>query len=237
MTFTDQIREHQSRCHPYLRLLWLLARDEDEVTVPRQVTVGVREATTAVIAQAETTIRAGLAATADSNDPAMEVFLRVRLTRLADAADEAVKAARACDTPRLRSVLRRFEALTSAIWTVQQDLYGNVPLPRIAEGDGSDPTPQATANARNPLELVADSAEQAVPLGYVGFLLDPDRRLPVDHTNDPSPLAGDRDEDVDGIGGRAEDRADFGHGLERVQHVDGEPLAQQDHEAMPRPDG
>ena len=238
MTFADQIREHQSQCHPYLRLLWLLARDEDEVTVPRQVTVGVREATSAVIARAETTIRAGLAATARSNrDPAMEVFLQVRLTRLADAADEAVKAARACDTPRLRSVLRRFEALTSAIWTVQQDLYGKVPLPRIAGDDGSDPTPHATAIARRPLQLVADGAEQAVPFGYVGFLLDPDRRLPVDHTNDPSPFAGDRDEDVDRIGGRAEDGADFGHGLELVQDVEREPLAQQDHEAMPRPDG
>ena len=143
MTFADQIREHQSRCQPHLRRLRSLARDEDEVTVPRQVTVGVREATSAVIAQAEANIRAALPATADSGrEPAMEAFLRVRLTRLAVAADEAVEAARACDTSRLRSVLRRFEALTSAIWTVQQDLYGKVPLPRAAEGDGSHPTPQ-----------------------------------------------------------------------------------------------
>jgi hypothetical protein len=146
MTFGDQIREHQSQCHPHLcRLRWL-ARDEDELTVPRQVAAGVREATSAVIAQADVTIRAAQAATPDrSREPAMEAFMRVRLTRLADAADEAVQAACACDTPRLRSVLRRFEALTSAIWTVQEDLYGTLPLPRVAEDDGCDPAPRATS--------------------------------------------------------------------------------------------
>ncbi len=149
MTFADQIREHQSQCHPHLCRMRLLARAEDEFTVPRQVAAGVREATSAVIAQADATIRAAQAATADrSREPATAAFMRVRLTRLADAADEAVKAACACDTPRLRSVLRRFEALTSAIWTVQKDLYGTLPLPRVAEGEASDPTPHATAIAR-----------------------------------------------------------------------------------------
>jgi hypothetical protein len=149
MTFADQIREHQSQCHSYLRRLRSLARDEEEVTVARQVTVGVREATSAVIAEAEATIREALAATADSSrEAAMEAFLRVRLTRLAAAADEAVTAALACDTSRLRNVLRRFEALTSAIWTVQQDLYGTVPLPEVAEGGEGDPAPHATATAR-----------------------------------------------------------------------------------------
>jgi hypothetical protein len=101
------------------------------VTATRQVTVGVREATSAVIAEAEATIRAALAATADSSrEAAMEAFLRARLSRLGAAADEAGTAARACDAYRLRNAVRRFEALTSAIWTVQQDLYGTVPPPR-----------------------------------------------------------------------------------------------------------
>lgn len=137
MTFADQIREHQSQCHPHLRRLRLLARGEDDVIVPRQVTAEVREATSAVITQAEATIRKALAATAGkSREPAIETLLRARLTRLADAADEAVRAALVRDTPRLRSVLRRFEALTSAIWTVQHDLYGNMPVPRTGGSDG-----------------------------------------------------------------------------------------------------
>jgi hypothetical protein len=157
MTFADQIHEHRSQCHPHLSRLRVLARDEAEVMVPRQVTAGVREATTAVIALAEATIGAALAATAGwSREPAMETFLRVRLARLADAADEAVRAARACDAARLRSGLRRFEALTSAIWTVQQDLYGKVPVPRAAEGDRS--LVAGTGNRILPLRDIAGQA-------------------------------------------------------------------------------
>jgi hypothetical protein len=42
----------------------------------------------------------------------------VRPTRLAEAVDEAVRAARSKDVTGLRRCLHRFEALTSVIWTV-----------------------------------------------------------------------------------------------------------------------
>jgi hypothetical protein len=52
--------------------------------------------------------------------PGPGIFLAVRLSRLAVAAGEAVAAAGAGDFVQLRRHLRRFEALTSAIWAVQE---------------------------------------------------------------------------------------------------------------------
>jgi hypothetical protein len=43
----------------------------------------------------------------------------VRLDRLAVAAEDAIAAARAGDPGEMRGHLRRFDALTSALWTVQ----------------------------------------------------------------------------------------------------------------------
>ena len=133
MTFADQIRDHQSRCHPHLLRLQLVARGEVGSTVPRQIAAEVRDATNAILAEAEAAVRTALAAAADRRrGPATETFLRARLTRLAGAADEAVSAAGGGHAPGLRSRLRRFDALTSAIWTVQHAVYGQVPLPRPA---------------------------------------------------------------------------------------------------------
>jgi hypothetical protein len=133
VTFADQIRDHQSRCHPHLLRLQLMARGEAGATVPRQIAAEVRDATDAILAEAEAAVRTALAATADRRrEPATETFLRARLARLAGAADEAVNAARAGHAPGLRSCLRRFDELTSAIWAVQHAVYGQVPLPRPA---------------------------------------------------------------------------------------------------------
>jgi hypothetical protein len=46
------------------------------------------------------------------------IFLDVRLSRLAAAADDAIAAAWAGDFTQLRRHLPRFETLTSAIWAV-----------------------------------------------------------------------------------------------------------------------
>jgi hypothetical protein len=131
MTFANQIRDHQSRCHPHLLRLQLAAQGQADATVPRQIAAEVRDATNAILAEAEAAVRAALAGTADTRpEPARDAFLLARLARLADAADEAVNAARSGHAPGLRSRLRRFEVLTSAIWTVQYAVYGQVPLPR-----------------------------------------------------------------------------------------------------------
>jgi hypothetical protein len=133
VTFSDQIRDHQSRCHPYLLRLQVVARAEADAMVPRQLAAEVRDATNAILAEAEAAVRTALAATADRRrEPATETFLRARLARLASAAEEAVNAARGGLAPGLRNRLRRFDELTSAIWAVQQAVYGHVPLPRPA---------------------------------------------------------------------------------------------------------
>lgn len=109
----------------------MLARGESGAVLPVRAATEVREATNAVITEAETAGRAALAAAAGSRrEPETGVFLWVRLTRLANAADEAVSAARSGDANALRRHLRRFDALASAIWAVQHAVYGQVPVPR-----------------------------------------------------------------------------------------------------------
>jgi hypothetical protein len=129
MTFADQIREHQARCQPHLLRLRLLARGEASTTASAQIAAEVREATNAVLAEAEAAIRTALAAADRRRKPATETFLWARLARRADAADGAVDAAHGPHAPALRSRLRRFDELTSAIWTVQDAVCGQVPLP------------------------------------------------------------------------------------------------------------
>jgi len=48
----------------------------------------------------------------------------VRLDRLAAAADDAITAARQGDSGGMRLYLRRFDALTSDIWTVHDAVGG-----------------------------------------------------------------------------------------------------------------
>jgi hypothetical protein len=81
------------------------------------------EAASAIVAEARAAIRAVLA-DVHSGYPGARTFLRVRLDRLARAAEEAVAAAREGDTAGLRRHLHRFEAVTSAIWTAQDAVCG-----------------------------------------------------------------------------------------------------------------
>lgn len=132
MTFVDRIRDHQARCHPHQLRLRLVARGEAGTAAPRQIVAEVRDATNAVLAEAEAAIGTALALADRRGKPATETFLWARLARLADAADGAVNAARGGYTSALRTRLRRFDELTSAIWAVQDAVYGQVPLPRPA---------------------------------------------------------------------------------------------------------
>lgn len=135
MTFADQLRDHQARCQPHLLRLRLVARGEASTTAARQIAAEVREATNAVLAEAEAAIRTALAATEGRRKPATETFLWARLARLADAADGVVSAAHGGHAPTLRTGLRRFDELTSAIWAVQDAVCGKVPLPRHNDPD------------------------------------------------------------------------------------------------------
>jgi hypothetical protein len=125
MIAVGQIREHESRCQPHLLRLRTLASAEAGAGLSRQATAEVRQATNAVIVEAEAAGDAALTAVAASRKPGAETFLLVRLNRLAAAADEAVSAAHSGDGPQLRRQLHRFDALVSAIWTVEHAVYAS----------------------------------------------------------------------------------------------------------------
>jgi hypothetical protein len=91
--------------------------------------VEIARATGAVVAEAEAAGQAVLTAGL-SYHRGDGTFLRVRLDRLAAAAGDTVAAARAGNAADLRRHLRRFDTLTTAIWTVQDALSGEHPVPR-----------------------------------------------------------------------------------------------------------
>ncbi|MGD0240199.1 MAG: hypothetical protein ABSB59_07710 [Streptosporangiaceae bacterium] len=117
MPIADRIGDHQARCLPHLLTLRMLARDDAEAPFPWLIGTQVAEATVAILAEAEAAGREARAATGGGPDTG--IFLGVRLTRLATAADDAIAAAEAGEYTHLRRHLHRFEVLTSAIWTVQ----------------------------------------------------------------------------------------------------------------------
>jgi hypothetical protein len=117
MTVADRTEGHQAHCLPHLLVLRMLASDDAEAPSPRLAMAAVAQATDAILAEAETAGREARAVGGDGPGPG--IFLGVRLSRLAVAAGEAVVAAGAGDFTQLRRHLRRFEALTSAIWAVQ----------------------------------------------------------------------------------------------------------------------
>ena len=117
MTVADQTESHQARCLPHLLVLRMLAGEDAEVPGPWLAMAKVAQATDAILAEAEAAGREARAVGGDG--PGLGIFLSVRLSRLAVAAGEAVAAAGAGDFTQLRRHLRRFETLTSAIWTVQ----------------------------------------------------------------------------------------------------------------------
>jgi len=122
MPVADQIKDHQARCLASLISLRMLAQGEAGMPLPRWVVVEVAQATGTVLAEAEAAGHTVLAAA--GYHPGAGTFLRVRLDRLAAAADDAIAAARAGDYGEMRRHLHRFDSLTAAIWTVQDAVYG-----------------------------------------------------------------------------------------------------------------
>ena len=126
MSVADQIKDHESRCLASLIGLRMLAQGEAGTPLPRWVVVEVAQATGTVLAEAEAAGRAVLTAVGVGGDhPADGTFLRVRLDRLAAAANDAIAAARAGNDGEMRRHLHRFGTLTAAIWTVQGAVYGS----------------------------------------------------------------------------------------------------------------
>lgn len=127
MSVADLINDHQARCVAPLISLRMLAHGEAGTPLPRWVVAEIAQATGTVLAEAEAAGQAALAAALRRDHPGDQTFLRVRLDRLAAAADDAVTAARAGDCAEMSRHLHRFDALTSAIWTVQDAVYGVAP--------------------------------------------------------------------------------------------------------------
>ena len=126
----DQIEEHRARCQPYLVRLRMLAHGEAGAVLSRRTIVEIARATDAVLAEAEAAGHDVRAASDDSpGQPTAGTFLRVRLNRLAAAAEDAIAAARAANSADMRGHLRRFDSLTSAIWTVLHAVYAPRPRP------------------------------------------------------------------------------------------------------------
>ena len=123
MDVTGQLEDHRARCLPHLLTLRMLARDTPEVPLPWLAVAEVTGATEAILSEVEAAVRAvtggGPGGAGDPGDPGIGIFLGVRLSRLAAAADDAITAAWAGDFTQLRTHLHRFETLTSAIWAVQ----------------------------------------------------------------------------------------------------------------------
>jgi hypothetical protein len=125
MTVADKIEDHQARCQPYLLRLRMIARDTPGTPLPWQAVVEIIQATEAILAEAGA---AGSdARAAAGGGPGAGTFLEVRLSRLAAAGSDAIAAAGAGDSAQLRRHLRRFDVLTSAIWTVEQAVSGPDP--------------------------------------------------------------------------------------------------------------
>ena len=138
MSVANQIDEHQEHCLVPLISLRMLAQGDAGTPLPRWVVVEVAKATSTVLAEAEAAGQAMLTAAGVLSDhPEAGTFLRVRLDRLAAAADDAITAARQGDSCAMRRYLRRFDALTSAIWTVQDAVYGVAPGQVRGPGGGS----------------------------------------------------------------------------------------------------
>jgi len=117
MDVIDQLEDHRARCLPHLLTLRMLARDTPETPLPWLAVAEVTQATEAILAEVEAAVRAVTGG--GPGRPGAGIFLGVRLSRLAAAADDAIAAARAGDFTQLRCHLRRFDTLTSAIWAVQ----------------------------------------------------------------------------------------------------------------------
>jgi hypothetical protein len=130
------IRDHHVRCEPHLARLQLTARYEAHEPLPAGLPDEVIEATGAVLAEAQAAGRVMVAALASGQRRAVTAFLDARLVRLAAAADEMAAAAKDEDVAALRRHLRKFEVLTSALWTVQLELSAPTAPP---------PSPRSTA--------------------------------------------------------------------------------------------
>lgn len=115
MVAADEVHDHQARCQRHLLTLAMLVRSDDE----RPPTAAeVDRVTRAIVAEAKASACEALVSATGAH-PGSWTLLLARLNRITAAAAGTVAAARAGDAAALRRQVRRLEAMTTAIWTVQ----------------------------------------------------------------------------------------------------------------------
>ncbi len=127
MAAAHRARECYTRCVPRLARLRLLTGDGVGAPLPPGAAAEAGQAARAIVAETGAAGQAAVAAVAESRRGSAAVFLAARQARLAAAADEVVAAAADGSAAMLSRPLRRFEALTTALWTVQSDLPSATP--------------------------------------------------------------------------------------------------------------
>lgn len=125
MMLDDQVRDHLSRCQRQLLALRMLGFGQDWTAESRQSAAAIRDVTNAILTEVEAMSRAVLEP-GGAGQRGDDVFLWVRVSRLAMAADRAVSAARCGDAAALRDQLRHFDTLASALWTVEDAVSGRM---------------------------------------------------------------------------------------------------------------
>ena len=134
VTAAHRARECYTRCVPRLARLRLLAGDGAGAPLPPGAAGEAGRAARAIVAETGAAGQAAVAAVAESRRGSAAVFLAARQARLAAAADEVAAAAEDGSAAMLSRPLRRFEALTTALWTVQSGLRPASPAPARAPG-------------------------------------------------------------------------------------------------------
>ena len=125
-------RGHYARCVRLLARLRLLASQDAGAPLPPGAAGEVGHAASAIVAEADAAGHAVVAAVAERSRRSAAVFRAPRQARLAAAADDIVAAAEDGSAAALSRQLRRFEALTSALWTVQRAICAPAHRPRPA---------------------------------------------------------------------------------------------------------
>jgi hypothetical protein len=113
-------RGHYARCVRLLARLRLLASQDAGAPLPPGAAGEMAHAARAIVAEADAAGHDVLAAVAERSRRSAAVFLGPRQARLAAAAADIVAAAEDGSAAALSRHLHRFEALTSALWTVQR---------------------------------------------------------------------------------------------------------------------
>ena len=134
LTAAHRARECYTRCVLRLARLRLLAGDGAGPPLPPGAAGEAGQAAREIVAETGAAGQAAVASVAESRRGSAAVFLAARQARLAAAADEVVAAAEDGSAAMLSRPLRRFEALTTALWTVQSELRPASPAPARAPG-------------------------------------------------------------------------------------------------------